>query len=207
ALQWQPPLMDIAKRHGWRLYMSTKSTCPIPSVTVYRSNGELAPDCDAWRESVLAQIGRLRPDLVIAANRNDYHILGGYDIDSADNQRLWHDGLMSSLSRLKSAAGEVLLLGDSPHWTQDIPSCLTAHPDDMSACGDRRSAAISSLRTANDRAAAAEVGVSFRTTAHLVCPYDPCPVIIDDLLLIGDYQHLTPPFTLSVARGLERLLP
>ena len=115
--------------------------------------------------------------------------------------------MVASLSRLKDAAGTVLLLGDTPHWSRDIPSCLAAHPRDMSACEDRRSDAISALRTANDAAIAAEVGVSYRRTAHLICPYDPCPVVIDAFLLTGDYQHLSPPFVLSTARGLERLLP
>ena len=155
ALQWQPALMDIAQRKGWRLYVSTKGSCPIPTVTVYRSDGSVAPDCDEWRLSVFAAIEGLHPDLVIAGNRNDYRILGADVIDSPDNQRAWHDGMVASLSRLKDAAGRVLLLGDTPHWSRDIPSCLAAHPRDMSACEDRRSDAISALRRSRDAVDAA----------------------------------------------------
>ena len=77
----------------------------------------------------------------------------------------------------------------------------------MSACEELRSAVISALRTANDRSAATDAGVSFKATAHLVCPYDPCPVVIDRFLLYRDRDHLAPPFAASVSRGLERLLP
>ena len=126
ALQWQPALMDIAKRHGWRLYMSTKSGCPIPTVTVYQRHVQ-ALDCDAWRQAVFAAIEALRPDVVIATDRNDYHIAGGYEVASADNQRLWHDGMVTSLSRLKAAAGQVLLLGATPLWSRVIPRCLAHH--------------------------------------------------------------------------------
>ena len=206
ALQWQPALMDIAKRHGWRLYMSTKSGCPIPTVTVYQRHVQ-ALDCDAWRQAVFAAIEALRPDVVIATDRNDYHIAGGYEVTSADNQRLWHDGMVTSLIRLKAAAGQVLLLGATPLWSRVIPRCLTHHLKNLSACEDRRRDATSARRSANDRSAADAAGVSYRPTTRLVCPYDPCPVVIDRFLLTGDDDHLLPPFVASLSRGLERLLP
>ena len=207
ALQWQPALMEIAKRHGWRLYMSSKSGCPIPTITVLRPEGGVATDCDLWRQAVFADIEELHPDLVIAASRNDYRLALVHDRTSAANRRLWHDGLVTSLTRLKDAASQVVLFGDTPQWSRDIPSCLRAHRHNMAACEDRMSRAISAVRTANDRSAAEEVGVRFSPTARLVCPYDPCPVVIDRFLLTRDDDHLSPPFSASLSRGVERLLP
>jgi hypothetical protein len=207
ALQWQPALMEIAQRNGWRLYMSTKSGCPVPTITVLRQDDSVATDCDLWRQAVFADIEALHPDLVIVASRNDYHIDGAYDPGSRENQRLWHDGMVTSLTHLKAASDQVVWLGDTPQWSRDIPSCLLAHPRNLAACEDRVSHAISTVRTANDRAIAAEVGVSFKTTARLVCPYDPCPVVIDRFLLTRDDDHLSPPFSAALSRGVERLLP
>ena len=207
ALQWQPALMDIARRKGWRLYMSTKSGCPIPTITVLRLDGSVATDCDLWREAVFGEIEARHPGLVVTASRNDYPLDLVHDRDSPENRQLWHAAMVTSLTRLKADAGQVILLGDTPQWDQDIPSCLRVHSRNMAVCETRMSHAISAVRTTNDRTAAAEAGVTFRTTAHLVCPYDPCPVVIDRFLLTGDDDHLTPPFVASLSRGIERLLP
>ena len=94
ALQWQPALMEIAHRNGWRLYMSTKSGCPVPTITVLRQDDSIATDCDPWRQAVFADIEALHPDLIVAASRNDYHIVDAYDPDSQENRRLWHDGMI-----------------------------------------------------------------------------------------------------------------
>jgi hypothetical protein len=160
-----------------------------------------------WREAVFREIADIHPDLVVAANRDDYNIVGGYEIDSPDNLRVWHDGMVTSLARLKDSAGKVVLLGDTPQWSRMVPACLRGHLTNMSRCTDRMSRAISRTRTANDRSAAADAGVPFKATAALICPYDPCPVIIDRFLITRDDDHITPQFSVSVSRGLERLLP
>jgi len=207
AQHWQPAFMDIARRHGWRLYSSTKSSCPMPSVSIALNGTEPDTECDTWREGVFQGIEALRPDLVITASRNDNHIVGAFDIDSDDNLRLWHDGMVASLARLDAIAGRVLLLGDTPQWAGKVPACLQAHPRNMSACERRRDASLSTRRATNDERAAADAGVVYAPTAQLICPYDPCPVVIDQFILSWDEHHVQPSYAVSLARGLERLLP
>ena len=44
-------------------------------------------------------------------------------------------------------------------------------------------------------------------TIGLACPYDPCPPIIDHLLVAYDGGHMTYAFSRTLWRGLEGLLP
>ena len=119
------------------------------------------------------------------------------------------DGAEDPDHDLLSNAGEERA-GTNPHRSdtdRDGRDGWHEHPNNMFACEDRRRDATSAARNANDRSAADEVGVSYRPTTRLVCPYDPCPVVIDRFLLTGDDDHLLPPFSASLSRGLERLLP
>jgi SGNH domain (fused to AT3 domains) len=198
ALQWRGPLERVADARGWRLWFITKSACPVARISLPE------PDCGAWREAAIRAIAALHPDLVIASNLDVYQPQDA--TDDADAATLWRAGLASTLKTLDRHAGRVILLGDTSRW-DDPPSCLTTHPSDISACSVPRNVAIDTDRMANDSAAAAAAGVSYRRTVDLTCPYDPCPAVIDRTLLAYDPGHMTNEFARSLWRGLARLLP
>jgi hypothetical protein len=49
--------------------------------------------------------------------------------------------------------------------------------------------------------------VLYRDTNRLSCPYDPCPLVVGDILVAYDRSHLTVRWAREVWRGIERLLP
>ncbi len=55
ALQWRAPLEHIAKARGWRLYLVTKSSCPVAEVA------GVGPDCVRWRKLAFARIAKIHP--------------------------------------------------------------------------------------------------------------------------------------------------
>ena len=199
AVQWRAALERVADVRGWHLYLITKSGCPVARITL-----RYQPDCAEWRERAIRKIDQIGPALVIASNLNEYPASDSKD--PADNARKWRDGLTSTLKALKARDRQVILLGDTSRFGDPI-TCLTAHPDDISACSIHRSSAIGASRIARDRAAARTAGVLYRRTVDLTCPYDPCPVVIDRMLVAFDRSHMTYVFGRSVWRGLARLLP
>ena len=100
----------------------------------------------------------------------------------------------------------MVLLGESPHYGQDAVPCLIRHRRDISRCSSPRARALHAGADGVDARAAAAAGVDYRRTGPLVCPYDPCPVIIDDRLLVFDTGHLNATTVRALAPGLRLLL-
>ena len=142
---WQPALMAIAKRHGWRCTPrpSPAARSPRSRCTRHRPRHGLPAMCGARpcsgsnpRTSILTWSSPRAATTTTswAATRST----------ARHNQRVWHDGMVTSLARLKDSAGKVVLLGDTPQWSRMVPACLRGHLTDMSQCNwNRMSRAIS----------------------------------------------------------------
>jgi hypothetical protein len=198
ALQWRAALERLAQSKGWRLYFVTKSSCPVAQVA------GVSPDCVRWRKLAFAMIARVHPAMIIASNYDSYVSSAAHG--TADNARLWRHGLTKGLQDLRGRGVKVVLLGDTSRWHRP-QDCIRRHLDDISRCGIRRSEAVSVARIANDRAAATAAGARYVRTVGLTCPYDPCPMIIDRLILAYDSGHITNAFSRTLWRGLGDLLP
>ena len=198
ALQWRAPLEHIAKVRGWRLYLVTKSSCPVAEVA------GVTRDCVRWRKLAFARIANIHPAMIIASNYDSY--LSSKATSASKNAKLWRRGLATGLRTLKGHGVKVVLLGDTSRWHRP-QDCIRQHRDDVSRCGIRRAQAVSVARISNDRAAATAAGARYVSTVGMTCPYDPCPIVIDRMILAYDSGHLTNAFSRSLWRGLDKLLP
>ena len=198
ALQWRSTLERIADSRGWHLYFVTKSACPAARIRLPD------PECASWRQQAISAIGHLHPAMIITSEHDEYHVRGA--TSAADDDRLWRSGLTSTLRTLQGLAPRVVLLGDTPRWI-DASQCLPHHRHDISACARRRSVATGRARLTDDHRAAVAAGVRYTSTFRLTCPYDPCPPVIDHLLVAYDTGHMTYHFARTLWRGLEALLP
>lgn len=206
AAQWLPGLIEVGRRRGWRIVALTKSSCPGPLVTIARNGGPYT-SCDTWRAAALRMIDRLRPALVVMTSLRSHDLWWkGHLVRRTDASRLWRRGFLATLRRLDRAARHVIVLGDTPRFRAAGLGCLRAHRDDVSRCSVRRANALSTRRDSLERNAAATLGIPFRATGPLVCPYDPCPVIVDRHLIVRDQGHLTATYSRILSRGLERLI-
>ena len=46
----------------------------------------------------------------------------------------------------------------------------------------------------------------FRSPAGVVCPYDPCPIVIGRIMMWRDKSHLTATFTRQLAPFIRRVV-
>jgi hypothetical protein len=208
ALQWLPALDRAAKARGWRVTSITKSACPSVDVP-YDDSGLVADgaSCVVWRRKAIRWIRDHPQDLVIVANSKGYQVLDehGRRLGKDAAHDAWREGLGRTLDALPDDP-RLMVLGDVPAPGRAVPRCLAAHRSDISACQRSRAASTRPGHDAAERRAAAEHGALFRSPSGVVCPYDPCPVIIDRTLLWRDKSHLTATFARRLAPTIRRFV-
>jgi hypothetical protein len=202
ALQWEPALIRVAQRSHRRLVAITKSGCPSVDVR-FRALARLGDrgPCHRWRWRAIEWINAHPPDLVIVSNDRAYVV-----VDSAGRvlpQNLsWEGGLRRTLASLPTSSAR-LVIADTVRFDWEPVSCLMRNRQDIGRCETTREEGLSPLHNAAEIAAAKAEHAEFVDLGGLVCPYDPCPVVMGDLMMWRDHHHLTATFSRSVWRGVE----
>lgn len=208
ALQWLPALIAAAEGEGWRVTTLTKAACPPANVEFGRKEPGAAASCDAWRADVLAWLAEESPDLLLMTGAGRvYNILGADGQALAEDGALeaWKRGLAATLRSMPTTT-RVVVLADTPFMRRNPVSCLEASPGDMSACQTPRSVALGDSLDAAERETAEAAGAAFESLSDLVCPYDPCPVVIGDVLLWRNADHITATFAERLAPAMRTLV-
>ena len=208
ALQWLPALVAAGQQEGWRVVALTKAACPPAQAEFGRKEAGAAASCASWRADALAWLAADEPEVVILAGAGR-----GYNLVDARNERLgdeealaaWRRGLAATLLALPEAS-RAIVLADTPRMRSNPVSCLEASPEDMSACVTPRAAALVRPIDAAEQLAARAGGAAFRSLNDLVCPYDPCPVVIGDVLLWRNADHITATFAEQLAPSMRALV-
>ncbi len=210
AAHWLPALRKVAKHRGWKLMTITKSSCPVADVLVAPGDAK-ARACSTWRRKAWARIRSLNPNLVIASSLDSYAFRNGTSARSKSDSA-WKAALNRSLKKLGRGRATVLMLGDVYPWGSQraVLACLRTHTRDLSKCQKSRSASTASWVRRRDKvqaAAAKAAGARFRSTRHVVCPYDPCPLVVDRMLVTRDGGHLSATYSREIWRALDRMVP
>ena len=179
AAQWFPPLQTIADREGLQLIVLAKGGCPAASVSI--PTATLARTCPKWRDKAVQFIADEHPDLVIVTGSRHY----------PNTDQEWRSGFNTTLGRLKDLTPRLLVLGDNPDSRTDPATCLSAHLTDVKSCINPRSDAIESGKLAVERDVAQQNGARFVDTSDWLCTETDCPLIIGDILMFRDINHLT----------------
>ena len=104
------------------------------------------------------------------------------------------DGAASTISRLSGRSGRVVVLGDTPQLPSDPLDCLSSNPEHILRCAVARSVAVEADWFDAEQSVATELGAGFVDIPALVCPADPCPMVIGRFLVFQDTNHVTPAY-------------
>jgi peptidoglycan/LPS O-acetylase OafA/YrhL len=208
AAQWFPALQKLADQHHWRVLPLIKTRCAIVDHPLWSAHQNRPyPECEAWRKAALAVIAHARPDIVIASSSVWAALdINGRRVNSVDDVETWAAALGRTLAILKSSAGQVLWIGDTPQSPFDPPVCLSSHVSDALACATPFSRAVSSRRLEAERRAAGASGAAFIDPTSWVCPTEPCPAILGSALIYRDGGHMTQTFSRALAPYLAAAL-
>jgi hypothetical protein len=205
AVQWLPALTRWASHYGWRVVSITKSACTAVEVR-FRDSLYVGSygTCAAWRASAEAWILAAEPDLIVMSDSRGYTVLDddGARVSRAQRDDRWQHGLEQVIDGFPASA-KVVVIADTPRMGVSVPACLKAHRKRISACVRTRATAINDQHNAVEHAAARATGATFVSLNRKVCSYDPCPVVVDELLLWRDQTHLTATFARMLWPSLD----
>lgn len=188
AGMWQPALETAAQQSHWRLDTFAKVTCPpmkLPILSPYL--GREFTECQQWRADVLARVAKERPALIVLDMVRRY----GADFGFVSYDQTWLDGLIRLVSQLRGTGARVLVLGPVPDPHTTVPTCLSAHMDDASACAPDRPIAVNDKGIAAEAAAVRAGGGQYARLDQYFCTDRRCPVIIGNTLVFRDDNHIT----------------
>jgi peptidoglycan/LPS O-acetylase OafA/YrhL len=202
AAQWFPAIEAAGRIQGWRVVPVTKSGCP--SVDVVNWNSRLSRryrECEAWRSTAADDIVRLRPDVVVIANRAAYKGLDQRPLPLNDYTR----GLAATLDRFTRDQVPVVVLGPTPEPGDAPPACVTGHTDDVRPCDLPANAAAPRDLARSEAEIARAANVPFIDPLPWLCGDGVCPVVLGQFLVYRDDSHLSVPFArwLGPVLGLE----
>ncbi|OMC02831.1 acyltransferase [Mycobacterium sp. NS-7484] len=202
AGMWHPALETAARQSGWRLDTFAKVTCPpmkLPILSPYLDRE--FTECKQWRADVLARIAKEPPALIVLDMVRRY----GADFGFVSYDRVWLDGLRQLVAQLRGTGARVLVLGPVPDPHTTVPTCLSAHMDDATACAPDRSVAVNDTGVAAEMAAVRAGGGQYARLDQYFCTDRRCPVIVGDTLVFRDDNHITAEYAQLMTPVLGRL--
>ncbi|SON59010.1 O-acetyltransferase OatA [Mycobacterium simulans] len=196
AAMWDPALQQVAEQRHWRLETMAKVTCPLqdlPIVSPYL--GRRYTECEQWRSQIISRLQAAPPRLVVLSMSRRYHA----DFSFASYDPAWIETLTKTVAQLRSIGARVLILGPVADPQSSVPTCLSAHLDDATACAPARSVAVNGDGTAAEQAATAAGGGHYADLTDLFCSPDRCPVIVGNTLVFRDDNHVTTEYAQLLA--------
>jgi peptidoglycan/LPS O-acetylase OafA/YrhL len=197
AAHWFPALERLAKHEGWRVVTFVKVACPfidmkVRNVALKREYRE----CEAWNDAVIQRLTRIQPNLtLVSVGRISTHPLRASDDTVAAKGK----AVGRMLARLP---GRTLLIVDTPYAGRDVPGCLSAHRGDIDACAIPHRTAFTDHLGGVEKVAAEGSRAGLIDLTPRICVEDPCPVVVNGMIVFRDAGHLTATFSRSLAPAL-----
>jgi len=200
---WIPALNIAGKKLGFRVAEFEFQGCPSifvrpgPPIAGFDLNEVNA--CINFHKNLPRAVDKINPFAVIAASSEG----------SADDTRDFVTILRNTFDALSTASNHPIriLLGTGPLLTETAPSCLASHPNNINVCNfSYTSGSAFGTALAVDRAAISGASVHLIATYKWTCLNGVCPVVIGNLDVYADADHLTIPFSKFLSDVLEKAL-
>jgi hypothetical protein len=205
ALSWFPAVEQMAEDRGWKLLSLTMSACTPADMPVWNASfNRVSAACANWRSLAIARLVKAHPAIILVTGTRGFAVVDGSGklLAGDARTRAWDAGMHRTLARLVPAAGEVIMIADTPLSLVDPPVCLSQHPSSVLACATPVKDAINDAWLAEEQRVADLEGVGFIDPTRLVCPSSPCPVVLGSFLVYRDGGHLTATFAAALTDRL-----
>ena len=188
AAMWNPAFQHLAEQRHWRLETLAKVTCPLQDLHITSPYlGREYTECKQWRAQIVNRLKAEHPRLVVLDMSRRY----GADFGFTSYDPAWIDTLGRTVAQLRSIGAAVLVLGPVPDPGSSVPTCLSGHVDDATACAPARPVAVGDGGISAERAATTAGGGHYADLTDLFCTADRCPVIVGNTLVFRDDNHVT----------------
>lgn len=203
--QWQPAFEKLAKRAGWEVLTTTKSFCALTDAEM-SSGTRVQDDCRQWGRTVMKEILRASPDVVVTSQVHDLALPPGQMDPAKRTQAAMVDGLQRYWRTLQAHGIKVVVLLDNPMpTTHPVDRCVEDHPESLSRCSFPLLVPLSKSAAPTQLEAASLRGVGVIDMASAYCPGKVmCPAVIGNVLIYRNGSHLTASFARSATSQLEK---
>ena len=189
AAQWFDALDSIAKQRGWRLLALTKLGCtPIEQITYNSTVGATYPQCKPWRANVKKRLAAERVAVVFISYSNRLQQVG---VRQPFPDQVWLDGFSELIPELRAIGTEPVLITDTPYPGRDVPICLSENVSSVGTCAFSRERGVRQSRLDTNIAAAVDNSAQVLDVTNWLCTDKACPVIVGNLLVYRDTNHIT----------------
>ncbi len=203
AAMWFPAVEQAAEKFDWRLITWTKATCPPFPLPIFSPElGRTFTECDDWRADVLSQIAAIHPALVILGVARHYTDIYNFTPYSP----VWLSGLGQEVGDIRGLGAQVVVFGPVPKPPFDVPGCLSAHLTDATACTVPVDVGLDVPGMAAEMLAVTKSGGTYVDTQPWFCTLSTCAVMVDNLVVYRDDNHLTQAYASFLAPVVEPLL-
>jgi peptidoglycan/LPS O-acetylase OafA/YrhL len=199
AVHWLPAFEAIGEQRGWKITGVTKSSCAVTDVTVRFGSGNASRDfveCTRWNKKMLEWVLATKPDLVVVSFSPNHQLAPG----TRDVQRTIAQGTVRELRTLLDAGLDVAVIKHTPWQLEDQPGCLSLPGATVEGCSGSRAQVI--LDGPLVLAARADRRLRLLDFDAAFCKGDACPVVIGNVVVNRDKNHLTATFARSLAPAL-----
>jgi peptidoglycan/LPS O-acetylase OafA/YrhL len=189
AAQWIETFATAADRGELTLVSLTASGCAPLDLPLLTGSGRSSDDCGQWRVAAIKEIDRVRPDVIVMSSNYWYSLEEG-----TNRAAVYAKGLSEVISGFPEGT-RLVVIGDTGREWEDPVECAAAHPSDLSACSAPREKVTKADVSDAVRAVAAESGAVFFDPVPYMCSDDVCGVVIDDVFVFRDTDHVTVTFS------------
>jgi peptidoglycan/LPS O-acetylase OafA/YrhL len=204
AMQYFPPVVELAEHNNWRLIVLTKAECP-PEETEVRSMVEDREysQCDVWRQEAFKRIEEGGKKVtVIMSGDTEYIPYGpeGEELGGDAAAEAMEAGYLRTLKRIRASGARTVVIRDNPTSVEDVPSCVSEDIQHLGRCAFPRHKEWD--HEYDVRAAERSPETHLVSFIADICPGEICRAVIGNALTYRDKDHLTATF----ARTLEPML-
>jgi peptidoglycan/LPS O-acetylase OafA/YrhL len=188
AAQWVEAFASAADAGRLTLVALTASSCGPMALPVDPNDPVNRTDCDPWRDAAIARLVDVKPDVIVMSVLDGYVLQGGEDPAS-----VYAAGLAETLDRLP-AESKVVFLSDTPSFASSPAQCAADHPDDLAWCAGDPSVVFDEGIAEAVRSVVESRGGTYVNLTPFLCNTTECGVVIGDILVYRDSNHITATF-------------
>jgi peptidoglycan/LPS O-acetylase OafA/YrhL len=208
AAMWFPALDEAANAQGFRLLNLTKATCPPIDIPIFSPElNRPFTECETWRTNVLARLAAVHPALVVLGVARHYTSIYGF----TPYDQAWLSGLTEMITQIRQLGARVMMIGPIPKPPDTVPDCLSAHLTSAGDCTFPLGQTVNLAGEASERATVLAAGGFYVTTEPWFCAGPTCAVMVDNLEMWRDDNHISEPYSAylgpALAAEIARVMP
>ncbi len=190
--QWFVTLNEIAKARHWKLLSLTQGGCPVIEVLTYnRLNKSVYKHCQPWREAVFKYMREQNVDVVVMSQYVRYQDAKSGLIVTPDQ---WRVGLNALYSRLQADGITPVMFADTPDPPGVPAACLYRNRKAVQNCtAKEENTTLPDVMTTIEEVST-DHGVSAVFPARWLCYEGKCPVVLGNILMYRDDNHISNTF-------------